>query len=591
MALTISTGRTTVNNADSVTNWAAVRWAGTGGAPAAALDTTVFKEGSGAVSMKAAGNSWNSGLLYDWYASAVNKTANTTVDLTATGNEVIGLWVLMTTPSVMLTLASGGMYVVLSSSADSGTTAPTVYSEWWVYGSATYPGGWTYILLDTRKTPSSTTGGGCNLAAVRRIGVGVRNTASVGTVKADNLFIDFVSYKRPLYKVVGDGSTVATWADFYNNSDSAKNGLIELNGGVYFASCGFQFGDSAQGATTTFSDATGQPIVFRRYTYHNGSSVVDAVGYSDVYKITADGAASFKTSVQLGSVVGTGDDRQGVLGGGIRTGNVSNMTWSMDFATNISNLTSVKLYGVDVVGAQAGLLLDDSTKTSMISCGIVNSGEINPGSTNGGAEILSVAVIDPLGATNNRGIRINSSNNVKKVSCITSGSPATQHMVHLPTAGNYSVNFDAISFYGDYSSGTLWHGENSGSTSGQTATVNKVNDSNPDAAEFNNTGGGTTSVPAVGATVTFSAQVSLVGAEIRIYDLDAVSPPGAGPYLGTELAGTDSNGSSTYAYPGSVGNTIWVQIMLDGYVEYGQQLTIPSSDATIPIILQPEQFE
>jgi len=83
-------------------------------------------------------------------------------------------------------------------------------------------------------------------------------------------------------------------------------------------------------------------------------------------------------------------------------------------------------------------------------------------------------------------------------------------------------------------------------------------------------------VPPSTPTLTISAPVSLVGAEIRIYDMDD-NPSGS---LGTELAGTESHNAAVYQYVGTSGNTLWVQIMLAGYEEFGQQLVFPSSSMT-----------
>jgi hypothetical protein len=109
---------------------------------------------------------------------------------------------------------------------------------------------------------------------------------------------------------------------------------------------------------------------------------------------------------------------------------------------------------------------------------------------------------------------------------------------------------------------------------------------------LNISGGDTPSIRTAGATVvvnnavtvTIEAQVSLSGAEIRIYDLDN-SPAGS---YGTELAGTESCGTATYGYSGSVGNSIEIQIMLTGYVEYTQQYTLPATSVTLTISLKPE---
>lgn len=81
-------------------------------------------------------------------------------------------------------------------------------------------------------------------------------------------------------------------------------------------------------------------------------------------------------------------------------------------------------------------------------------------------------------------------------------------------------------------------------------------------------------------SITIESSLTLTGAEVRIYDLDNM-PAGS---LGTELAGIESS-VATFSYDGLAGNSVWIQVMKPGYVEYGQQLTIPTTDTTINIIL------
>ncbi len=84
-------------------------------------------------------------------------------------------------------------------------------------------------------------------------------------------------------------------------------------------------------------------------------------------------------------------------------------------------------------------------------------------------------------------------------------------------------------------------------------------------------------------TLTINSNVSLAGAEIRIYDMDNI-PAGS---FGTELTGVESNPSSTFAYNyGSAPNDVWIQILKDGYVEYGQPYTLTASVATLTATLQ-----
>lgn len=570
MALTINSGMNVVTASDDATNWAATRFSGGGQAPAASLDTTVTIDGAGSIGGKLAGNNWNSALVFDWYASTEGgKSANTTVNLTTVGNEVIAVWCLVTTPAVLLNLASGGLYLIISSSADSGVTNPSVYSEWWISGADVFPGGFVRFLVDTRKTPSSVVGGGANLSAVRRIGIGARNISSVGQVKADNVYVDSIAYGRPNYSVQGDGATVAKWSDFLTHSTvTAINGLIEDVGGAYLCSCGFTFGGDAQGATTDFNDSSGTQIIMRRHTYHNGTSVTDALNYTDYYTLRALGSASFSTSLQLGSVVGSGDDRQGVLGGGIRSADSTNVPLSVDFATDIAHLTGVKMYGVDFVGVTGGLAFDDSSKTSIVSVAFQNCGLVDLGTTNNGAELLNFALIDPLGATNNRGLLIKPLHNIKNGSFITSGSPTTQHMVYFDDASDYTVSFDSMNFYGDYSSGTLWHGENSGLNADVTINASA---SNPTQAEFNNTNGGTITVSAA-VTVTFTGLQD--NTEIRILDSGTQN----------ERQGVENTSGGSQVFSEQASTSVDIVIFHISYDPvYILNFSWPSTPASIPI--------
>jgi hypothetical protein len=85
--------------------------------------------------------------------------------------------------------------------------------------------------------------------------------------------------------------------------------------------------------------------------------------------------------------------------------------------------------------------------------------------------------------------------------------------------------------------------------------------------------------PDPGITLTLEANVSLVGAEIRVYDLETTLPE-----LGTELGGIESATTANYDFvggAGSQGNVVWIQIMLPGYEEYGQQITMPQVNSSI----------
>jgi len=581
MALTFTTGMTQAAEGDVGTEtWAAYRITGTGGAPSAvAADANI--EGANAVQAKLAGNSWDSGLIYDYYTD----NSNTVLDLSASGSEVIALWAQYLLPAKALTRSAGGMYILVQSSAETGTSAPTKYAKWYISGSDVYPGGWVLFMIDTRKTPSTTAGGwaaGTDLALTRRIAFGVVNIASVGSIKGEPGYCDAIWYGRPNYKLVGDGATTADWDDFITHSITTQaNGLIEDVGGAYKLSCGIQFGDTAQASTTTFLDATGKQFIFKRHTYYQ-AGVVDALNYGDYYIVQGDGkvAGAVKTSITLGSVVGTGDNRQGLLGGGLRTEDATNVTWSMDFQTNKAVLSAVKLYGVDMIGGKGGIILDNDsggTETSVISCLLSSCGEVDPGSTGNGAEILSCAVIDPLGGGNNYGLKMPSVHNIKGISFITSGTPTTQHMLNLITSGAYSLTLDAIKMFGNFASGTLWHGDMSNATL-TTVTGVPSNGQTADDTEFAKTGNASSTITIpTGVTITFTGMKD--NTEVRVYKTSD----------GTEVAGVEnatsgSPGDRSFAWTAAaalnvfyvIHNVDYETIRVNGYV-------VPSSAASIPI--------
>jgi len=84
-------------------------------------------------------------------------------------------------------------------------------------------------------------------------------------------------------------------------------------------------------------------------------------------------------------------------------------------------------------------------------------------------------------------------------------------------------------------------------------------------------------------TVNTSLQsnTSLVGAEIRIYDMDN-SPAGS---LGTEITGVESNPTSGFSFSTTGNNTVWIQIIHSGYNEFGYQYTTGTSDTSLPVTL------
>jgi hypothetical protein len=156
-------------------------------------------------------------------------------------------------------------------------------------------------------------------------------------------------------------------------------------------------------------------------------------------------------------------------------------------------------------------------------------------------------------------------------------SAGTGHAVEATVAGSYNSN----NTYTGYAtnSGTAENRAFHNSSGGHI----DLTITGGDTPSVRNSGGSTTNVIVPEVTLTVSSQVSLAGAEIRVYDMD-----GALPSLGTELAGVESNVGASFSFSTSAGNQVWLQIMLDGYKEFGQQLTMPATNGSFIALLRVE---
>jgi hypothetical protein len=357
---------TSIDPADSTTNWSIYKITAGGATPTLNSSTDVFREGTQALSFKPTASK-DVGASFDYYTA----NSSTTLNLTTAGNEVIGVWLQITSPATLATFANGGVYIGVMG-ANAIPSSSNAWSKWYVAGSNFLTGGWVYYQIDTRKTPSATNSGGATLSTVYQIFFGTLASSTVP--RADSFYIDASWYGRPIYTLQGDGTLVADWADFLGDSDTNENGLIQDINGAYELSCGIQFGDDAQTATTTFTDATGQGINFKRHVYYNAGTV-DALNYTDYYIISAEGAASFGTTVTIGSLVGSD---QGILGGSFKSIDPTNVSVTVDFSTDSAHITALNLYGVSFTGIRGALDIGNNSSYKVYSCTFVDCGQIDP---------------------------------------------------------------------------------------------------------------------------------------------------------------------------------------------------------------------
>lgn len=375
-----------------VETWTGFRDSG-GGTPTPQNETDIFIQGSQAVSIKVSGSTRDEGVWFD----------NTTgVDMTVSGRHFYA-WALVTTMSQMDAIASGGLYVKVASDASGNN-----WNKYYVGGSDVSGSSWIRIVIDLNKTPSETAATAATLTSIRWFGIGVKS-ASV-SAKSENVVIDRIDYGNGLAIEDGDATTPCSWQELFDDDDASANkyGIIQQEANNTFTLYGgVRIGDASGTKTTLWDDQSGAKVIFANPLYYNGTALVSAVDSDNLYKIEGVGNGTGTTDIDFGSVVGTLDDRQGILGGTIGS---AGPKFTLDFETDIADLDSVNFYGTSFEGA--GIMqFSGSTKTDLIGCIFVNCDEIQPND----AEFLNCTVIAPVP---DRGVEIVSGTGVKNVSFI-----------------------------------------------------------------------------------------------------------------------------------------------------------------------------
>ena len=449
-------------------------------------------------------------------------------------------WMIWTAPIAINTQANGGLVFILGS-------ATSDFNEWYVGGSdfGSYPyGGWQCFSVDPEIAYSSQTGTpGTNY---RWAGAGVDCITKVA--KGSPLGVDVIRYGRGELRVVG-GQT-ANYATFTgmaaaNDTSLARWGLFQAIEGGYKWKGLMYLG---YGGLIEFTDSNKNIVVdntefvtsaFNKIEIHDATSVIDWTNIN----ITALGTVSKGELEMIDNA--TFNDTGGVF---------------TDMNTFIyqSNATiTARIYRRCGQVTQGGAVFDGCTFEESTADDTASKGALR---------------IDDM----------------TEVTDCTFTSVGTGHaVVYRPVgAGPFNVNWD-----GNIDSG---YAAGDGSTGDETiliypdtvdATINitVINGASTPTIMEHSTYTGTFNLIIPEVTLTISSQVSLVGAEIRIYDFESTPPD-----FGTELEGVESHDAATYAYSGTAANLIYIQIMLANYEEFGQQVTMPAASGGFYALLETE---
>lgn len=510
---------TTITEAESTTGWGALG----GGASGLSASPDLSMQGTNCVDKQISAS--EKGQYYD---PGANQTINA-------GRHVY-VWLFNATPGLVSTLALRGLAVIIGS-------ASNAYCQYHVEGNDTYGAtgraGRCYPIDPSVKTSNTGSAPYRTLVgsptANNRVFGGTMN--ATGTVKGANLGVDAIRHGTGAFITAGDSGTPATFAGYAAQNDSSSNRwgiLTELNDSSFELQGGFVIGQNNAGTPTLAYFSDSNKNIFVVDTPHAAS---------DFTKIVIDHASTevFWDNISI-QALGT-TNRGRII--------VNNASSSVEINGGVFSgigITTLRA-GCTVTGAtwqQAGQISQNGA--TLTDCIISNSFEASA--------LLS--------------------DNPSLVSGCRFVSDGTGHAIEITTPGTYSLSSTIFTGYAGTNGST--GNEAIYNNSGGAVTINVSDGASPSVR--NGSGASTTVNNTVALTI--SANVSLVGAEIRVYDNDN-SPAGS---YGTELAGTESNGSATYVYSGSGGNSIVLQIMKSGYEEYIQALTMPGANQGLEVVLR-----
>jgi len=453
-------------------------------------------------------------------------------DISLAAGDCFFVWQMFAAPNNIDTWANGGMRFGVGSSAGNIKFWNALGND---FGSYPY-GGWQNTAIDPTFTADATEG---TPAGTYRLFGSLPNMLNKIT-KGSPHCVDAIRYGRG--EIVATGGDVSngycTFAGAAAVNDASANrwGLLQTRGGGNFLWKGLMsLGTSA--AAVDFRDSY-------------KTVVIDDTPrtYADFNRIEINNASSnvYWNSVTV-SALGT-----------LAKGN---------FAVVDNATVTLEGCSFSAMGAFEFLSNTSIDATIFRQCGQI---------TLGAATLTNSTISNSYAATALLG-----EGNIGNLSDVDFISAGTGHAIELTSGTDHTLT--NINFAG--------YAASNGSTGNEALYVNIASGT----VNISVSGGNTPSFRTAGAavniitgqsTVTIEAAggISLAGAEVRIYDLDGAG----GTDYGTELAGTESNASSTFVFSGTSGNSVLIQIMQSGYVEFDQQYVIPSANSTFTALLVKE---
>lgn len=456
------------------------------------------------------------------WSSAIRGMVYNAGATTITSGDAIFYWFWAGVPNALATEASGGIQCLVGS----GTGALKAY---YVRGSDTYAyGGWVCVPVDPSLTEDIAIG---SPTATRQF-FGVRwNIPAGGPSRGNPFAIDAIRHGRTLVVSGGEASNYSTFngAATQNDNNSNRWGLLQATEGGFLHQGLLQMGTS--GALVDFRDSNRN------------------IAIADTKKVSA-GFNGFEV-INATSNIEWSNIQISALG-----------TVSKGYFEMVDNATLSK-NGCVFTDMSTFLYRSNSSIINSIwrRCGVV---------TQNSASIESCLFDRSTGTT---ALVVNDVTALSDTDFVSSGTG--YGLEGFSTAGTYTLTNIGFSGYASTNGTTGNEAIHVLATTG-VVDINIVGGSAPTI----HTDGATVNVIIPDVTITIIGNVSLLNAEIRIYDLDDILP-----FKGTELSGVESNPSVNYVFSETEGNLVWVQIMKPGYEEFGLKYTIPAVNSNLNVNL------
>lgn len=349
--------------------------------------------------------------------------------------------------------------------------------------------------------------------------------------------------------------------------------------------CGADAIDLGTGLTLVGGDGGDPDGNYQDYLAFDEGTVANRFGY-----VTAQNGVLFcygmLTIGGASTTVFTDNDSKVLFLDGMFDSGWSGNTIDLQNASTVVNIgNTIESLGTDtVVDTRADFIVTGTSGALTFYGQLLNHRNIvlTSGATVNGGAVLEFKDLTHGGATiNNAVFRTRSASGVAAIddidftliSNVTFNQIGAGHAIEVAIPGTYSFNNLRFNNYGaDGSSSAVVY-----NNSGGTVTINVSGGDSP--TVLNGAGASTTIVSS--STITIVANVSLVDAEIRIYDNN-----GTNQSFGDELAGVENCPTATYQYTGTPANDIYIQIMKDGYIEFGRVFVMPSSNQNYDVLLE-----